>query len=88
LVFFASFSRSSHFRQKFQNAKIFANFRKINSKKNKKNFATKQNKKWLLNSRWLPKLNLLVKTTTRLFFKKNSTKQNHIMEKNPCVGFG
>jgi hypothetical protein len=41
------------------------------SQKKIKNFVTKKlNSKWPLNSRWLPKLNLLVKTTNHLFSKK------------------
>jgi hypothetical protein len=40
-------------------------------KKNKKICCKKINSKWPLNSRWLPKLNLLVKTTNHLFSEKN-----------------
>jgi hypothetical protein len=32
-----------------------------------------QNSKWPLNSRWLPKLNLLVKTTNHLFSTKKTS---------------
>jgi hypothetical protein len=38
--------------------------------KNKKLCCPKINSKWPLNSRWLPKLNLRVKTTNHLFSKK------------------
>jgi hypothetical protein len=65
--FLASLSRSSRIRQKVLNAKIFAYSGRTNSKKN--NCCTKINSKWPLNSRWLPKLNLLVKTTNHLTSK-------------------
>jgi hypothetical protein len=38
----------------------------------KKIVAKKLNSKWPLNSRWLPKLNLLVKITNYHFLKKSS----------------
>jgi hypothetical protein len=64
--FFASFSRCSRIRQKLQNAKVFAYCLRTNSKC----CCQKINSKWPLNSRWLPKLNLIVKTTNHLFSKK------------------
>jgi hypothetical protein len=63
-VFLASFSRSSGIHQKhFLEEQI--------PKKNKKTCCQKFNSKWLLYSRWRPKLNLLVKTTNYLFSKNN-----------------
>jgi hypothetical protein len=56
-------------RLKLQNAKIFAFSLRTKSKKNKKICGQKFNSKCPLNSRWLPKLNLLVKTANYLFSK-------------------
>jgi hypothetical protein len=66
--FWHLFSRSSRIRQKLQKANLL----RTNSKKNKKNCYQKINSKWPLNSRWLSKLNLLVKTTNHIFSKNNS----------------
>jgi hypothetical protein len=68
-VFFGIFFRSFHIRQKLKN--IFCIYSWRTNSKNEKFCCPKINSKWPLNSRWLPKLNFLVKTTNHLFSKKN-----------------
>jgi hypothetical protein len=50
--------------------KLLHNLEEKTKKNDRKFCCPKQNSKWPLNSRWLPTLNLLVKTTNHLFSKK------------------
>jgi hypothetical protein len=64
IFFLACFSKSSRIRQKLKMQK-FLHILEEQTKKNKKLLQKKI--KMAANSRWLPKLNLLVKTTNHLF---------------------
>jgi hypothetical protein len=58
----------ANFNMKFQN--FLHLLEEQTPKKNLKIYCQKLNSKWSLISTWLPKLNLLVKTTIHLFSKK------------------
>jgi hypothetical protein len=67
-VFWHLFQEALAFVKNFKMQK----FLHILEEQTQKNCSSKINSKWPLNSRWLPKLNLLVKTTNHIFSKKKS----------------
>jgi hypothetical protein len=74
-VFLASFLEALAFVRNFKMLIFMHILEEQTQKKIKKNCCPKINSKWLLNSSWLPKLNLLVKTKNHLFQKKNKFRE-------------
>jgi hypothetical protein len=50
--------------------RTFGVFIDFGLEENKKNIWKLQNQKWMLNSRWSPKFDLLLKSTNHLFYQK------------------